>query len=281
MAYGTTKLSNLINPEVIADFIEQKLVDNMVFAPLATIDYTLEGQAGNTLKFPTWSYIGDASVLGEASTLSVATLSASTASVTVKKIAQGVEITDEAKLSGLGDPIGEASMQITLALASKIDNDFLATLKSDISSTMTYQTTASTVAPVDTDIIPALELFGEDIDGTKVAIVAPAVYTSMRNTGKSAGNWIPASELSANIAIKGAVGEYQGCQVIVSNKLKVTGDIYIVKPNAMRLIMKRGVLVEADRDILKFCDVITGSVHYATYLYNASGAIRVKKKGTT
>ena len=35
-----TKLSNLINPEVIADFIEQKLVDNIVFAPLAEIDYT-------------------------------------------------------------------------------------------------------------------------------------------------------------------------------------------------------------------------------------------------
>lgn len=272
---ATTKLGNLINPEVIADFIEKKLVDNMVFAPLATIDYTLEGQAGDTLKFPVWNYIGDASVLSEASTLSVATLSASTASVTVKKIAQGVEITDEAKLSGLGDPIGEATQQITLALASKIDNDFLSTLASDIDSSMTYTTTGASV--LDTDIIPALELFGEDIDGTKVAIVPPAVYTAMRNTGKSAGNWIPASELSANIAIKGTVGEYQGCQVLVSNKLKTSGDIFIVKPNALRLVMKRGVLVEADRNILRFCDVITGSVHYATYLYNASGAIKITK----
>ena len=277
MALGITKLTNLINPEVIADFIEAKLVDNIVFAPLAEIDYTLNGRAGDTLKFPVYQYIGDASTLSEASTLSVARLQASMASVTVHKIAQGVELTDEAILSGLGDPVGEAVAQITLAMASGIDNEMLTTLRG-IGSTMTYQTSASTVAPVDTDIIPALELFGEDIDGVKVALVPPTVYTSMRNTGKSAGNWIPASELSANIAIKGTVGEYQGCQVIVSNKLRTNGEIFIVKPKALRLIMKREAQVETDRDILKFTNVITGSVHFATYLYNASGAIKIVKK---
>ena len=274
-----TKLANLINPQVIADFIEQKLVDNMVFAPLATIDYTLEGKAGDTISYPAYQYIGDASTLSEASSLTVATLTASMVSVTVHKIAQGVELTDEAVLSGLGDPVGEGVSQITLALASGIDNEMLTTLGT-IGSTMTYQTSASTVAPKDTDIIDALELFGEDIDGTKVAVVPPAVYTSMRKTGASSGAWIPASELSAQIAIKGAVGEYQGCQVIVSNKLKTSGDIYIVKPNALRLIMKRGALVETDRDILKFTNVITGSVHFATYLYNASGAIKITKKSS-
>lgn len=272
-----TKLENLINPEVIADFVETKLVDNMVFSPLADIDYTLEGRAGSILKYPVWNYIGSASVLSEASTLSVATLSASTASVEIYKIAKGVRVTDEAILSGLGDAVNEGARQITVALASKIDDDLLNTLSTRIGSTMTYTTSASTVAPKDTDITDALELFGEDIDGTKVAVVAPAVYTAMRKTGKDSGNWIPASEISANIAVKGAVGEYQGCQVIVSNKLKTSGDAYIVKPGALRLVLKRGVQVEIDRDILNFSDVVTGSVHYATYLYNASGAIKITK----
>ena len=272
-----TKLENLINPEVIADFVETKLVDNMVFSPLADIDYTLEGRAGSILKYPVWNYIGSASVLSEASTLSVATLSASTASVEIYKIAKGVRVTDEAILSGLGDAVNEGARQITVALASKIDDDLLNTLSTRIGSLMTYTTSASTVAPRDTDITDALELFGEDIDGTKVAVVAPAVYTAMRKTGKDSGNWIPASEISANIAVKGAVGEYQGCQVIVSNKLKTSGDAYIVKPGALRLVLKRGVQVEMDRDILNFSDVVTGSVHYATYLYNASGAIKITK----
>lgn len=274
---ATTRLANLINPQVIADFIETKLVDNMVFAPLATIDYTLEGKAGDTISYPAYAYIGDAEVLGEASTLSVSTLTASMVSVQVHKIAKGVELTDEAILSGLGDPVGEAVSQITLALASKVDNEMLATMGTGVASTMTYQTSASTVAPSDTDITDALELFGEDIDGTKVVVVPPAVYTKMRKTGKDNGNWIPASELSAEIAIKGTVGEYQGCQVMVSNKLKTSGNIFIVKPNALRLILKRGALVETDRDILKFCDVLTGSMHFATYVYNQSGLILIKK----
>jgi len=274
-----TLLANLINPEVIADFIDAKLVDNMVFAPLADVDTTLEGRPGSVLKYPVWRYVGDASTLSEASSLSVATLTASTASVEVHKIAQGIELSDEAVLSGLGDPIGEGVSQITLALASGIDNEMLTTLGT-IGSAMTYQTSASTVAPADTDITDALELFGEDIDGVKVAVVPPAVYTSMRKTGKDSGNWIPASEIAANIAVKGAVGEYQGCQVIVSNKLKTSGEIFIVKPGALRLIVKRGAQVETDRDILKFTNVITGSVHFATYLYNASGAIKITKKSS-
>lgn len=273
---AVTKLNNLINPEVFADFVESKLVDNMVFSAIADVDTTLEGTPGSILKYPVWAYIGDASQLSEASSLTVSTLSASSASVEVKKIAKGVEISDEAVLSGLGDPIGEAASQIALALASAVDNDCLATL-GNIGSTMTYKTTASTVAPADTDITDALELFGEDIDGVKVSIVPPAVYTSMRKTGKDNGNWVPASEIAAEIAVRGAVGEYQGCQVIVSNKLKTSGDIFIVKPGALRIVLKRGVMIESDRDILKFTNVITGSMHYATYLYNAANAIKITK----
>lgn len=276
---ATTMLTNLINPEVIADFVETKLTDKMLFAPLADVDYTLSGRPGDTLVFPVWNYIGDASTLSEASTLSVATLSQGSASVTVHKIAQGVEITDEAVLSGLGDPVGEGAYQITVALANGIDNEMLTTLGT-IGSTMTYQTSGSTVAPTGDDITDALELFGEDIDGIKVAVVAPAAYTALRKAGKADGSWLPASEIAANIAIKGVVGEYQGCQILVSNKLKTSGNIYIVKPGALRLVMKRDVLVESDRDILKFTNVITGSVHFATYLYNAAGAIKITKKSS-
>lgn len=276
---ATTMLTNLINPEVIADFVETKLTDKMLFAPLADVDYTLSGRPGDTLIFPVWNYIGDASTLSEASTLSVATLSQGSASVTIHKIAQGVEITDEAVLSGLGDPVGQGAHQITVALANGIDNEMLATLGT-IGSTMTYQTSGSTVAPTGDDITDALELFGEDIDGLKVAVVAPAAYTALRKAGKADGSWLPASEIAANIAIKGVVGEYQGCQILVSNKLKTSGNIYIVKPGALRLVMKRDVLVESDRDILKFTNVITGSVHFATYLYNAAGAIKITKKSS-
>ncbi len=271
-----TLLENLVNPQVMGDLIEKKLVDLMKFAPLSVIDNTLEGRPGDTIMLPYYNYIGDASTLAEASTLSVSTLTASTVSAQIHKIAVGVELTDEAVLNGYGDVVGEATNQIALSLASQTDNEVLNVLGS-ITGAMLYETSTSTTAPTDTDITAALELFGEDIDGVKVAIVSPAVYTAMR---ANTNTWIPASELAAEVAIRGVVGEYQGCQIMVSNKLKTSGDIYIVKPGALRIFLKRGTLIEADRNILKFTTVITGSKHFVAYLYDANKAIKIAKKAS-
>ena len=52
--YGTY-LTNLFNPQVVADVLTTKLTDNMVFGPLAKIDYTLQGRAGNTVTMPYYS----------------------------------------------------------------------------------------------------------------------------------------------------------------------------------------------------------------------------------
>ena len=274
-----TQLSNLINPEVMADLVEKKLHDLIRFVPLAEVDNTLVGRPGDTLTLPSFSYIGDAEVLGEGSTLTPASLNAGSASVSVVKIAKGVQLTDEAILSGYGDPMGQAAMQIATAIANKTDNQMLDVLKS-ISAPMVFETTTSTTAIAPADISSALELFGEDIDvGEKVVVVSPGLYTKIRNTTA----WLPASEISADRLIRGAVGEIYGCQIIVSNKLKDAShdydeEAYIVKPGALRLIMKRDTLIETDRNILDFTNVITGSKHEACYLYDASKAIRLKKK---
>ena len=60
-----TYLSALFNPQVVADIVDTKLTDNMVFAPLARLDYTLQGRAGNTVTLPFYSYIGAASSVSE------------------------------------------------------------------------------------------------------------------------------------------------------------------------------------------------------------------------
>ena len=49
--YGTYR-TDLFIPEVIADLIDTKLTDNIVFAPLAMIDNTLAAGAGDTVKLP-------------------------------------------------------------------------------------------------------------------------------------------------------------------------------------------------------------------------------------
>jgi len=271
---ATTMLENLVNPQVMADLVQKKLHDLIRFLPLAEVDETLAGKPGDTLYLPSYSYIGDASTLGEGSTLTPVSLNAGTVSVSVHKLAQGVELTDEAVLSGYGDPLGQGAMQIATAIANGVDNEMLAVLHA-ITGNMAYSTANSTTNVAPADVNAALEKFGEDIDvGEKILLVSPALYTSIRNTN---GTWLPASEIAADRIIKGAVGEIYGCQVVVSNKLKTSGEAFIVKPGALRLILKRDTLIETDRNILKFCTVITGSKHEACYLYDASKAIRLYK----
>ena len=274
MAYGETRLANLVNPQVMAGLVQKKLINNLVFGAVADTDTNLVGTPGNTLLFPSFNYIGTAEVYGEGSTISVSRLTASTVSATVQKWCVGASITDEAALSGYGDPLNEATNQIALSLRDAIDNAMLATLNSDIASTMTFQTASTATDPAATDINLALELFGEDVDGVKVAFVSPAIYTQLR----TATGWLPASEIAAAIVVRGAVGEAYGCQIVVTNKLTTPKNIYIVKPGALRLILKKDVEIEADRDILKKETVITGAIHGVTYLYDASKAIKIKKK---
>lgn len=268
---SVTYLNDLVDPEVMGALIDKKLVDYMKFSPLATVDDTLVGQAGSTISLPVYSYVGDAATLAENTALTPDQLTATALTVSIHKIAKGVEITDEAILSGYGDPVGEIAKQLSLSIASQEDNEVLNTLATEIPLAMTHLTASD---PTDTDILDGLEKFGEDIDGTKVALVSPAVYTKMR---KNTNQWVPASEVAANIAVRGIVGEYGGCQVIVTNKLTTSKNIYIVKPEALRIFLKRGTIVEADRNILKFTNVFTASKHFATYLYDASKAIKIAK----
>ena len=272
---ATTMLANLLDPQVVADLVEKKLIDNIRFAPLADVDTTLVGRPGDTVTLPFFNYIGKADDLTEASAISAVALTTGSASVQIKEAGKAVEITDTAILSGYGRPYDQAAQQIVLSMADKVDFDLLTILGSDIASTMTQYTGASTSAISVDDIAEALELFGEDIDGQKILLASPKLYTAIRKTK----DWAPASEFAANALVRGSVGQIFGCDIIVTNRLRKASaldeDAFIVKPGALRLFLKRDSLVETDRDILKRINVISITKHYAAYLYNAANAIRL------
>lgn len=260
-----TYLANLLNPQVIADLINTKLVDNMVFAPLARVDYTLQGRAGNTVTLPYYSYIGDAELVQEGHDIPIKQLTQSTKQVEIVKYGIAAQLTDEAALSGYGDPIGEATNQIVTSIASSVDNQLLESLNGN--TDMVY-TGSGPLTPADIPL--ALAKFGEDFDGQKALIVDADFYAKLLGE-----NWIPASEIAADVKIRGSVGMAYGCQVIISNRVK-NGNFHIVKPGALAIFTKRDTMVEVDRDILNQSTVIAGSKLFAPYLLNSGDAIVLK-----
>lgn len=266
---ATTVLANLLDPQVVADFIDEKLIDNIVFAPLADIDALLEGRPGSTVLMPKWQYIGAASTVAENGAIPLESLTQTQASVQIHKLAKGTEFTDEAALSGYGDVAQESGNQLVKAIADGLDKELLVILESiDASMTQTYAS-GSLFADAVND---AMELFGEDIDdGEKILLVSPADATSLRK----ASNWLPASEIAADRMVRGAVGEIYGAQVIITNRLRNKSEAFIVKPGALRLFLKRDTMVETARDIIYKKTVVTADKHFAAYLYDDRKAVKI------
>lgn len=120
-----TKIEQLVNPEVMADMVSAKLPKMIKFTPLAYVERELVGQPGNTVTVPKWEYSGDAKDIAEGEAITPDQLTTAKTTMTIKKAGKGIELTDEAVLSGYGDQIGQATHQIALAIANKVDNDLV------------------------------------------------------------------------------------------------------------------------------------------------------------
>lgn len=277
MTAGQTKLATMVNPEVMADMVSAKLPKLIKFTPLAYVETALQGQPGNTLTVPAWEYAGDATDVGEGQAISPDQLTTKKTTMTIKKAAKGYEITDEALLSGLGDPLGQATYQLGLAIANKIDNDLVEVAKT---ATQHVSEAPTTIEAID----KALDIFEDEEDAQYVAIINPKDATKLKTA--VAKEWIKGSELGANMVVSGTFGEAAGVQIVRSKKVE-EGKGFLVKVSpsqtqtddankygAFVIMLKRDVAIETDRDILKKTTVITGDEHYGVYLYDPTRVVK-------
>nr|DAY20937.1 MAG TPA: major capsid protein [Caudoviricetes sp.] len=272
-----TKIAQLVNPEVLADMVSAKLPKMIKFTPLAYVERELVGQPGNTVTVAKWVYSGDAKDITEGEAIVPDQLTTEKSTMTIKKAGKGVEVTDEALLSGYGDPLGQAAHQISLAIANKVDNDLVVEAKK---ATQYVDDEPTTGAALD----KALAVFEDEEDARYVALVNPQDAIALR--AETVKEWIRGSEIGANIVVSGTFGETHGVQIVRSKKVE-KGKGFLVKVSAVEtdtddvakygafvINLKRDVAVETDRDILKKTTVITGDEHYGVYLYDPTKVVK-------
>ena len=284
MANQTTMIADLINPQVMADMISAKIESKIVVAPFAKIDRTLVGIPGNTITVPQYAYIGDAEDIAEGIAAETVKLSTTTTDVTVKKAMKAVELTDEAILSGYGNPVGETNNQLAKALASKVDVDAMAALQG---AQLTYDGSASIIKYA--GIVEAIDVFEEEINTEKAIFVHPKQVTQLRKDG----DFISATTYPGHTMVSGEIGMIANCRVVPSMKVPLDegGANYlcpIVKLNndaeteddapALTIYMKRDVNVETDRVSLARKTDISADEHYAVALSNTAKVVLAKFK---
>lgn len=260
MADNMTMIADLVNPEVNAPIVQYTMQHAMRFTPLAQIDNTLVGNAGDTLQFPKFTYIGDAKNIAEGQAIPFDKLGTKMTKVKVQKAAKGTMITDEAVLSGYGDAIGESTRQLGLSIADFVDTAVLAAAKGG--------TQKVTIAPTVEGLQTALDMFNDEDDSTVVAVMSPKTASKLR---MDAINKKLGSEAGANQVINGTYYDVLGAQIVRSKKLADT-EMILIKANqsspALKLVMKRNVLLKTQQDIDHDATKMTATEHFAAFLYD-------------
>lgn len=275
-----TKLENLIDAEVMADAISGKIEKAIRVTPFAKIDTTLQGKnAGDTISVPRFAYIGDAEDVAEGVACGTVQLTADATPATVKKAMKAVTLSDEAILSGFGDPVGETNTQLAKAIAGKVDSDAMDALQT---AQLTYDGSTSAISY--NGIVDAVDVFAEEFNSNKVIFVNPAQVGALRKDK----DFIAADKIAEGVLVTGAIGKICNCEVVVSRRVPLNegGTAYIcpiVKLNedgeteddspAITVYMKRDVNVETERHTLTRTTDISVDEIYTVALSNASKVV--------
>lgn len=274
MPEGLTKLQNLIDPEVLAAMISAQLPKAIKFTGIAPVDNTLEGQPGSTITVPKYKYIGDAEVVEEGEAIQYEQLETESAKYTIEKAGKGVKITDEAVLSGYGDPVGEAQRQVRMSIASKIDNDIVdAAMGAPLS--VKHDISVDLIDKLEETFVDAPDNF-EDVDSTGVLFLSYKDAAKLRR--EAAGDWTRASDLGDRILVRGLFGELLGWEIVRSQKIE-DGRGFAVKTGALKTFVKRNLLAESGRDMDHKLTKFNADQHYAVALVDESRIVRIEPSG--
>ena len=281
---AVTKIADIIDPEVMADMISAKIPSKIVVSPFAKVDTTLEGVPGDTITVPQYAYIGDAEDVAEGVACGTVKLEASTTQATVKKAMKAVSLTDEAVLSGYGNPVGETNNQIASSIASKIDADSMAALQT---AQMVLEHTSGHISY--SGVIDAIDLFEEEVNTDKVIFVHPKQVTQLRKDA----DFISADKYTGNVVMTGEIGMIANARVVPSKKVPLdeTGAYYICpivkltsdketedETPALTIYLKRDTNVETERHTLSRSTDISADKFYTVALSNQSKVVLAKFK---
>ena len=251
----TTTLVNgdVFDPQVVSDMINAKVAKKAVMTGYIKVDNTLEGVAGSTVTVPKWGYIGEADEYTEGQPIDTTKMAFTTAQYGIKKIGKGVILTDEAQLSGYGKPMATATSQIAMSISEKLDNDRVEVLYG--SKNVCDQSAAAIKYSA---IVDGIDMFGEEADSRKVILIHSKQKTQLRKDSE----FVAADKIGADLLTNGAIGRIAGCDIVVSNKVKLEDGVYynpIIKLEndaeteddmpAVTYFLKRGNLVEHDREV--------------------------------
>lgn len=253
--------NQLINMEVIKDYIVDKLGNDVKFMPLTKVE-PINEQAG-TIRVLKEHYIGDAEVVAPGQPIPISDFDQSAVNIDIIKKSKALKFTQEDLLSMAGNPAQRIAEQLLRAANNGLDK----ALRDELAGvTGAMVVDATTVGKITVDVVAdALQKFGEN-QGASYLFVNPATLTQMR---KEEGFALKSAEGGINI-----VGEIFGANVVLSESVLV-GEAYLIKEGALELYLRKEPVLKNQEDILTEQEVFTSNVYFAAHLADESKAVKI------
>lgn len=272
--FAQTQASDLVDPEVMAPAIAGKMENAIKFTKYADLDTTLVGQPGSTITRPKYGYIGAAEDLTEGVPMDTSKMSMTTTEVAVKETGKAVEITEKAIITNVGGTVGEAERQLAIAMADKVEIDYIAALDTALQTVGGSPTTPA-------KILEAVTVFDSEGDLDLVLFMNPADYTTLVQNLLTVGGTVQERALTS-----GQVSELLGLKAIERSRRVAAGKGYLQiysttapeesedPKSAVEIVLKQDVGVNKDADILKRTVVIAANRHYVVNLKDDKGVVK-------
>lgn len=272
MAY--TAISDIINPEVLADQIAAKFPDMLVLgnSNLVEVDSTFPlGSPGTKFKIPFWKRIAAFADLSEGSAMTPGKIQAASESATVVRGGAAFQVLDTAELVSKADPVGEVSSQLARRAAEYIDAKLVA--QAELTPNTFDQSGVSGGTVDQNAIVNAMLTLGDNygalLKGGAI-IMHSKVYGDLLKLGVIQNQY----QFGGDVLRTGVIPTILGLPIIISDLVttSVVSSVtyyqtFILGPSALALFYQRQVMVEFDRDILLQADVIAATVHFAPHIF--------------
>ena len=279
-------MSKLVNksvivPAVYAELVREKIAGKVKVAQFAeNLGALVDKEVGETITFPKWQYIGDASDITPGTAMTSVAMQQTTDTAEIKMIAApGVKVYDYDNMTALGRAIDEAASQQAEAIARKLDTDLIA----DAQTTPFKKQIATKGVITEDELLDCLALYGDDRDTADFhAIVAHSSFAKsfykMNGFVKKDITYVAEGN---GIVINGVIGSYMGIPVGLSDRLydntNTEGFLLFIKKNSLGYMPKEEPFVESERSAATRSTTVYTSQVYATKLMADDGVVIAKK----
>lgn len=234
----------IIIPEIYTSMLTEKIAGKVRISTYAT-DLGVLGdfsQEGDSITFPQFSALSEAELLERGAEISTEELKQTSSKKSVVHYAKGVSILDVDALEGKGNFVENAINQQAELFARSRDKVCVADIDANA---ILKSATVSATAITETELINALNLWGDDQDDESFdAIVInsrllPSFY-AMDGFVNSTKTYVQDSN---GVIKNGVVGFYRTIPVVLSN----VGTYDSVKSECKSYILKKGALGKKDK----------------------------------